>query len=537
MPLVALVATQLTSPVTRSLSIFIGGRDLTGDVKWDSLVITDSGSSAKGVANLHLTRPLSELPELTTQARLRMVAHADNEAEAYGGFVTAVRPRSVPGYSGVDVVAADIGGLLDDTWIPSEVRPAESLRARIGYLWGAYAPAPLSGDLSFVAAIGGTLPPQNFAGVTLRQAIEQTIGQASSTAAYYVDAVGRPHVFTAETNDAPFNIDADAPGVGEVAPHDLSIDWDEGSFANRVYVQGATPAGSGFFQDDAAIATANGLVRTAVLQAPDCETGAMALSLAQMYLGRVGRAIARGSFSVTSPDDGWRGGQNLLVTSADLGLSAASFRISQVTTTIIKPGSDLKRRYVVAFGGSRAGGSRGGSVSATGGGQVVSGQLGGASNVYVTSAGVAVTDGTTVRAEIGALGGGEYGLRITNAGATVIIDGTSNVFKIALTGTIAIASSTAAGETTTQDTFVTNLGGTNPVNLWYVDFGGSGQGAQLMPWFLLNSSGGAGLDGYYGRVYAFSATETRVRAYLWTSRAAGTTGRTYRYYVMREAAI
>lgn len=437
MPLAPIVATHLTTPQQRSISVFAGGRDVTADVKWDSLVVTDSGSSGKGVANLHLTRPLSELPELVVEARLRMVAHADGEAEAYTGYIRSRRPGSTPGYSGIDLIADDIGGLLDAAWIPSEVRPAETLQGRIGYLWGKYAGAHLSGDLSLVAAIGGILPAQNFAGVTLRQAIEQSIGQASSTAVYYVDAAGRLHVFTSEVNAAPFDIDA--AGVAGIAPHDLSIDFESASYANRVYVQGATPAGSGFFQDDAAIAEANGLVRTAVLQAPDCETRAMALALGRMYLGRVARATPRGSFSVTSPHDGWRGGQSLTVTSADHGLDEVPYLIARVTTTIVKPGANLLRRYHVEFGSSRAGSARGESISSHGGGQVVSGQLGGESNVYVTSEGLSVTNGSVVRAHFGALGGGDFGLRVVAAdGSTVIIDGTSNMFKIAATGTMSV---------------------------------------------------------------------------------------------------
>jgi hypothetical protein len=216
----------------------------------------------------------------------------------------------------------------------------------------------MSGDFSYVLSVGGTLPTQRFELVSLRQAIEMTLAQASSTADYYVDMLGKLHVYTSETNDAPKNIDADAPGAGEIAPENLRLEYDSNAYANRVYVQGANPTASGYFQDDAAIAAASGLVRTAVVQASDCTTAAMASSLGTMYLGRVKAAKPRGSFSTSSAKaDGWRGGQNVLITSAAHGLSAQSYRIARVTTRVTRPGVSLQRAYDVEFGGARAGSS------------------------------------------------------------------------------------------------------------------------------------------------------------------------------------
>lgn len=761
MALAPIVATQLTTPQTRSMSLFVGGRDLTREVKWDSLVITDSGSSAKGIANLHLMLGLASLPEVTDQAALLLVDHLAEDV-AYRGYVRSRHPVSTPRYDGVDLVADDIGSILDDTWIASAVRPAETLQARVGYLWGAYAGSHLSGDLSYVAAIGaggggGTLPAQNFAGVTLRQALEAAIGQASSAAEYYVDMLGRLHVFTAETNDAPFNIDA--AGVAGIAPHELDIDYDSNAYANRVYIQGATPAGSGFFADGAAIAAANGLVRTAVLRAPDCETAAMARSLANMYLGRVSEAKMRGSFSVTSRGvpyqravlrlvpvaywrlgessgtsaadasgnghtgtyvnaptlgvagaltgdankavtlngstqrvdapvndalhpgdtlslaawvkrsssgtadtiidggtgdyllwffsddklyfsksavsnlfastatftdtnwhfvvatkagatiavyvdgvaiagtvanatlvpttnaprmgatvagtdffggaldevaifnraltageiaalyeagttgsrDGWRGGQNVAVTSAAHGVAAVPARIARVTTRIVKGGADPMRRYSVEFGGSRAGGSRGGPVSSQGGGQVVSGQLGGASNVYVTSDGVAVTDGIQVRAQLGRLPSGDYGLRVVASdGATVIIDGVSNVFKILVSGTITTASFTQPNEATATVDVTTGLN-VDPANLCFIDLGdGAHAVPMLVPSTLATDPNPTHILDLYEAWVADSTTadKSTVTARTRSWRSGGTEPvRTYRYNVFAETAF
>lgn len=682
--MIAVIPTQLTTPESRSVSLFIGGRDFTKHTKWDRLRITDSGGAAAGRADLHIELSLADAPEIRDQTAVRMVDHTAGE-EAYYGVVVSRNPSLVPQYTAVDVVADDIGSLLDTAYIPTETRPAETLPARIGYLWGKYAGSFLSGDLTHVTAGGATLPAHHFIGVTLRQAIEQTIAQSTVDAGYHVDATGRLHVFESEGFTAPYNISASpgaltnsatrtqisaggayrafpglaelpdgrlltvyrsgtdhastqdgvvvmrtssdggaswsgettvydsttldvrdpnvvllgstllvtlftwdgastyvirtttssdwgrtwsppaivtdaftstravtgavvelsngdllmpiygrntsdsfdtaailrstddgatwgsqvtigggpadlrhyqepclvvlsdgtvaalmrsdtsetiwrsassdngatwsaptdefsgggrpspllltsgslvcfyrskGPGakavyrvsmddgvtwgseqaldsasgvmeygwavqlatgsvvavyalessgtvsdmfarrlLAEIAPQNLLIDYDASNFANRVYVQGGTPTGSGFFQDDDAIAAANGLVRTATVNAPECETAALAQTLASLYLGRVSMAVPRGSFETASPADGWRAGQNLTVTSADHGLSALAQRISRVTTRILRPGANLLRAYHVEIGGAGGGGR--GISSSLGLGQLV----------------------------------------------------------------------------------------------------------------------------------------------------------------------
>lgn len=377
-----------TTPA-QDVSVYIGGRDFSTLLDITATSISDTGTSARSTSNMRLRTTLVAAPEIYDQAIVRVYSSVEDD-EVFRGFIRSRHPTTGMN-SMLDLIADDIGGLLDDTWIPSEPRPAETLKARIGYLWGKYAGSFLASDMTAVASIGGTLPAQNFAGVTLREAIEATISQASSTATYYVDALGVLHVFTASASSAPYAVVVGTPAGGQIAPEDLDIDFDSNSYANRVYVQGATPAGSGFFVDAIAIAAAGGLIRTATLEAPDCETAAMATSLASMYLGRVSSALVRGRFSASSPYVGWRADQNVTVTEPDMGISAEVFRIANVTTTFQKIPTGYRRRYEVEFGASRTGGV-GGQTSSLGGGQVVSGQLGGASNVYVTSDGIAVTD-------------------------------------------------------------------------------------------------------------------------------------------------
>lgn len=524
-------------PESQGIAVLVGtlsaAEDVTPVLKWETLAATDGGNAAKGTVNLRLERAISALTTLTDQCLVRLIDLTEHD-EAIRAIVTARLPVVLPGYTATDVVAEQVGALLDTTFIASEVRAAETMVARITALWGDYATTPLDlDDLTNVASIGSTLPAQNFVGVTLRQAIESTISQASSSADYYVDNLGKLHVFTSAAATAPYNIDADAPGVGEIAPHDLRIEYDSGSYANRVYIQGANPTGSGYYRDESAITAAGGMLRTAVLRAPDCTTAAMAQALANMYLGRVSSAVARGSFEATSPDDGWRTGQAITVTSSDHGLTAEAYRIHRVTTRLSKPGTDLRRRYTVEFGGSRAGGGGGAIADTLGSGQLVSGNLGGASNTYVTSDGVAVTDGSVVRARLGLLSSGEYGLEVINGDSTVILDGTSNMFKIAASGTQSSASGPNVGKmelTTDLETGLTSA----PMHT-----GSAGFGYGLLPYSLLGneSTGDMTLvDHIHQHTEVVNTDQTRVTDKYVSSADRSSQNWSVKYFVFKEAA-
>lgn len=384
----------------QAITVLIGtpaaSTDVTPDIQWDTFSATDNGTNGRSLISFRIEAALSGLTTVTDQAVVKVVNHALNR-ETHKAVIRSRKPIGRPGYDAVTIVADDLAGLLDDTFIALEIRPSETMVARITALWNAYAPTALNNDLTAVASIGGSLPAQTFTGVTLRQAVEATISLASSSADYYLEPDGRLHVFTSEVNNAPFDIDNDAPTGGERAAEELDIEYDSNSYGNRIYIQGGTPEGSGFFADVAAIAAVGGIVRTFSVQAPDCTTAAMAQTLADMHLGRAKTATPRGSFEITG-ETICRAGQNILITDAAKGLSAQSFRIRRVTTKVARPGAlatSLVFRQNVEFGGSSAGGGfSGGSSASVGSGALVYGNLGGESNTFVTADGVTVTDGT-----------------------------------------------------------------------------------------------------------------------------------------------
>jgi hypothetical protein len=335
------------------LAVMIGDEavttDYTGSISYDSLVATDNASSGRGTISLRLEATLASLTNVKDQALVKVVRGDPLYTETHRGFIRSRRPISRPRYDAVEIIADDPGGLLDDVVIDYNWRPAETMQARIAGLWLSYRPNFLDGSQAFVASIGSTLEEVEFRRVTLRQALESTIQLASATADYFIDRLGVLHVFTASGLTAPLNVDNDAPAGGETAVEELIVEYDTNTYANRVYVEAATEEASGYYQDDAAIAAADGLIRTASISAPEATTADMAEAAAMAYLERSSSAIVRGSFEITGVD-GWEGGQNVLITDSSVGLSAASFRIFRVTTRVIRPGSDPVFRYRVEFG-------------------------------------------------------------------------------------------------------------------------------------------------------------------------------------------
>lgn len=128
---------------------------------------------------------------------------------------------------------------------------------------------------------------------------------------------------------------------------------------------------------------------------------------------------------------------------------------------------------------------------------------------------------------------------VSNAGSIVIIDGTSNMFKIVGSGTIAVGSLGVGGLTGTFLTLFTNLG-YRPAHLVYVllTSGELNPGVAetlLVPIYQWNSGTGLVDRSYRAGVQEKDADETNI--YFETRSRAGHAATTYRYYVLKEAAV
>ena len=446
-----LLTTGLVSTTTYPYTITVGSVGSIADTILDreSLEIDDTATSdANGTVSFRYldvdnTRPLA-FETLVT------IYDDTLNLTVFTGLVRAFHyeQRAIGRWVVVDQ-AVHIGILLDEILVPYETRPAgEGTAARLAYFWGQYARYPLQPQLDYVADVSGSLPADVFQNLTLRSTVAQIGATSGSSVRYYVDAMGRPHLFSgseASPGAAPFNINvALAPGGGNIAPTDLRVTT-EGPIKNRLYIRGANADGSGWFQDDASVAQYGR--REDYIDAPSSETPTKAQAIALLQLGRVAQPNIRGTFSTQSPNDGWKAGQTITLTSPQDGLSSYATSLVRVRTRFLTGEASPKRTYEMEF--SDTGATLSGipaipQVAIVG--NVIQGTIGdgtavslGNDQTYITNSGVVVNDGTYDRVVMGAIASNpiDYGLKVVSSdGSTVIIDGNSDMFKISATGTL-----------------------------------------------------------------------------------------------------
>ncbi len=429
-PTIAL-PTGLFGTTVYPYSITIGGLEVAPTLaELDSIEFADNGDDEPGDFFARLWDPTSALT--ITERSIVRVWEQDSDDQVFLGQVTKRTYDPTATGRWIDVEAKSISQMLDEVLVVSEKRPIESDRARVLYLWGKYARQPLSGDAQFVTETNAAIASDLLANMTLRQALRQTAGLAGSTTRLAIDPLGKPHWFAGnESNPAPFNINvANPPGGGSIAPTDLSVERD-GTIVNRVWVRGQTEAISLFVQDDASVATYRPV--EGYLDAPSADTTAKATAIARLYFGRVANPRTRASFSTVSPNNGWRAGQNVTVTSAQNDLSAVSFRIARVTTRFTK-GTGL-REYVCELGSVRASDSNNPlGVSGAGAGAAL-GQpglsLGGA--LYAQGSVIfRAPNDPTDQASLTYTGAGDFFQIFTPGGGALTFDGTDGEVRVGL---------------------------------------------------------------------------------------------------------
>ena len=354
------VSGGVTPDPNAGLVLTIGGRKVTPI--YDTVRIEDAGDAARGTLDAEVSGNLADYPEMYDQA-LVTVHDWHAGAPMFMGFLTMRSQRRGADGTRIVLQATHIGNLIDDIWIPIENRPAETIQQRYGYFWGKYHGLYLSPDMSNVILANVTLAKQQFVNHTLRQLIDHCAVQYSTSTVSFIDNVGRPNfgalVGNAEGRApvltlaaAPYNINVDAPGAGEISPQDFEVTYDGSAYANTVRVNGATASGSMNVIDKAAVAAANGLVRWAVVDGASCKTQAQALTYANSWLAKSKAAAVRGSFRTTK-DTGWQAGQSMTVTDAASGLAASVVYIARVNRRVLLGGAHPEIEYTIEFGRSR----------------------------------------------------------------------------------------------------------------------------------------------------------------------------------------
>jgi hypothetical protein len=148
-------------------------------------------------------------------------------------------------------------------------------------------------------------------------------------------------------------------------------------------------------------------------------------------------------------------------------------------------------------------------------------------------------DGATVIVDRGGITVTNGAITVTNAGAVVIIDGTSNMFKIAATGTVTTSTfAYVAGASSTVTVDIATGFTYRPAFLSYLQ---TAAGAYHVPYGVFTMTvvdAGTVHDTYEAWVAVVNTNETRFSAKYTSSRNTGTAAAyPFRYYLMQEAAI
>ena len=426
---------------TTPYAITVGWTEVSAaSAELESITFEETGVDDPGYLRMRLWDPTNSLivtsqmvvrvhdNTLGAQVYLGVVLNHDMDVAALGRYI--------------NVEAVSVGALLDEILVPNEPRPAESDAARVSYLWGAYAKYPLDPDQSQVTQTNAAVSADLMAGMTLRAALDQTAGLAGTSTHYHVDSVGRLVWRTGNSAvSAPYNINvAQAPGGGNIAPNDLTVQRD-GTLKNRLYIRGSNPLGSGWFQDAASVAQYG--AREEFIDAPSADTAAKAQTIALLQLGRVAQPNIRAAFSTNDPNSGWRADQNITVTSAQHDLAATALKIVRVTTTFLS--GTGTRAYKVEAGAT---GARLSGIPAIP--VFVPPDVGQPSFVVRNRLMFINEQGIIGPGYVAASAGGGL-MIVSNDGTTVIIDGSSNMFKIVATGTFtqsALTNTTASATLT-----------------------------------------------------------------------------------------
>lgn len=348
-----------------------GRRGIT--VPIDTVSISEVG--ANGASSMtFLCNDALRVLALPALGRVQLTHNTPNEV-LFAGYVQGREtvPWAAGGYA-VQTTCTDYSSLLDTTVLPALKYPAgHSDRALIqGVVAHSIRSQYVYTHSSFMTSTNASMPAMDFSHITLRAAIEAIQAAAGEGRHYYIDFLGRVHYFSGTTEAAmgaaPFTL-TDTPVGAQRASTDLRIEYDDSQIANAVYIFGGAPAGSGWEKDEASI-KAYGL-RQGSFNAPHCKTAAHRTNVGRHYLGMHKDPIARGSFTSTTNDTGWRVGQALTVTSSQLGLSGAVYPISQIDTTFVT-GTGYRER-TIHFGDLPASGRRRPHISPVAGGAASTG--------------------------------------------------------------------------------------------------------------------------------------------------------------------
>jgi hypothetical protein len=154
----------------------------------------------------------------------------------------------------------------------------------------------------------------------------------------------------------------------------------------------------------------------------------------------------------------------------------------------------------------------------------------GIAQTTVTADGVEVSHGGVDRVTLGALGGGDYGLKVVNSGATVIVDGSSDMFRIVTTSTFNSPVASGSGTFTSTVTLSTGLTDVPAVVCWMEAVRGL-----MIPYIIWNHADGLVTEHWEVWIENVNTNQTKLTCQLRTRFA--DSAYTIRYFVLEQTAF
>ncbi len=558
----------LTAPLTasqRPFILWIEGVDRIANCDITTIEIDNQDHQSPAIMRFALDDKTNAFA--TGLASQNFVQFYDSVADLFlfQGWIKSIRPTLHGPYARWEIEATDLSEALDFGYIALDNRPIESDQARIMELLGYsthFSPLTQGGHISLLSA---ALPTASHAKETPRTALERVLDATVAGADYHVDQNNGALWTYATTSGvaAPYVVtDAAVPSGGQ-CPGAISAETDGTPDVDFIYVNGATPIGSGLFPSGG---VPRNPPRIAQIDAPDCYDAVTAAAHAAVEAAARTPTL-RATITVEGYD-GWQRGQTLTVNSTVLGWVSKQLVIKGVMMRV-KSGTGI-REYTITCGaeirtltgqisrlanlaqGPKQGQKLKGSLpTGTTGAPPVSTAY---AAVQLTQAGIEVSDANSHRrVTLGNIPGGDWGLQVWSAdGSTVIIDGTSDMFRISTTGTLSLTTADGTDNNNTLDISALGTQTTTPTALfWTADSTGVAAGqhsaifAAYARYFAATSSGGAVTQKFTAMTYwanpivrLTNDANNYVRIVLNGNNNSGASVTfTMRYYVLAQTAI
>jgi hypothetical protein len=185
--------------LTAPFSLLIGGIELIGYADISSYSLDDRDLTQPGIFTVVFTDPNNAVGLNIHRLDEVIWSEASPSRTLFRGFVRQIDMTPVATYGLWTITCADISEMLDYAIpIVSDSRPAETTKARILYLLGAYGTVSMT-TATYIGTLSGVAQPAiTLQRETLRTAIEKCLALETTptqTASYYLDYSYRLHVF------------------------------------------------------------------------------------------------------------------------------------------------------------------------------------------------------------------------------------------------------------------------------------------------------------------------------------------------------